>query len=181
VEISFPVHSIHVEENIKPAYGCEQCHAAPEDVLTEGHIFVGDVTAGVSEVDFSGGLSSQGSYSSKVSCSNLYCHGDGQGHNGEMDLTGSAASCDDCHPGPSSGPSGWADMSGRHAVHMEEGLSCGDCHSATTTDGQSISGPTVHVDGEPTVEWDQDMKYDGKSCTGSCHNEEHNARTWQYP
>lgn len=68
-DLSFAEHTVHVEETIHAPFACMQCHVEPTDVLSVGHLFVGDTTSGVAEMDFSAGLSSAGSYGGGASCS----------------------------------------------------------------------------------------------------------------
>ncbi len=58
-DLSFPPHTKHVTTTLREPLDCESCHASPpEDVLSPGHVLVGDSTPGVAEVDLSEGLSS---------------------------------------------------------------------------------------------------------------------------
>ena len=175
--ISFPPHTAHVTKGIGPGFDCAQCHDKPTDVLSSGHLFVDDDTPGQAEVDLSAGLASQASWSG-TGCTNNYCHGDGQGHNGTVVLDDAPMDCASCHAGPNSGESAWERMSGEHADHLEEGLDCHDCHGDTTSDDATIADPSLHPDGEPTLALPGAMVRSGDTCDGSCHGENHDDRDW---
>lgn len=178
---SFGVHSRHVQENTHAAYGCEQCHLSPTDVLSEGHLF--DSSPGQAEIDFQAGLSRSGSWSaSALACSNLYCHGDGQGDNGTVEVAQAPLSCSSCHPDLSSTPERWEQMDGRHLAHLARGASCEDCHGQTTADGRSILGPALHVNGSKDLAFvSSDMSWaKNRTCTGTCHETMHSNRPWDH-
>ncbi|MCB9745777.1 MAG: hypothetical protein H6740_24595 [Alphaproteobacteria bacterium] len=174
--VSFPPHHRHVTENTHAAFDCETCHVKPTDVLSPGHLF--DDTPAVAEVDLSAGLSDQGQWSGQ-GCSDLYCHGGGRRDDGQVALSDAPLSCESCHPGPSSGRSAWATMSGEHEDHLREGLSCDDCHQDTTADARSIRTPALHVNG--VADFAPDTSYiqrSGDTCTGTCHGESHDREDW---
>lgn len=170
---SFPAHSAHVEETIHPAYGCDSCHVAPANPLSVGHVFVGDDTPGEAEVAIPGATFTAGT------CSDLYCHGDGQGANGVADAT-FVATCDGCHADGNSPDDRIAAMSGQHERHVAgEGFACAECHSRTVDAAGAILDPTVHADGTPTMapialHWDGAQR----TCDGTCHGESHSDRRW---
>ena len=173
--LSFDEHTLHVEENDHPAYDCDQCHTKPTDVLSSGHIFVGDTTAAVSEVTFAAGLSTAGTYAGAGVCSNLYCHGDGNGTLGSK-TTGTTVSCTSCHGGKGSSGS----MSGHHSKHLgnEVNANCADCHGDTVSNNITIDDPTLHVNGSADTAFSSGMSWDGTFCTGSCHAEDHENKRW---
>lgn len=177
--ISFPPHLKHVLETDKHvAFDCVQCHQKPTDILYEGHIFVGDSTPGNAEVIFGAGLSPAGKFDGQ-SCSNLYCHGDGQGPNGTIAKDAGPRTCAGCHPALSSSDDDWEQMSGEHEEHIDEGVKCSECHSLTTLDNVSIvADPVYHVNGKADVKLPAGMQRVGGECTGSCHGENHDGRDW---
>lgn len=181
-DAAFGAHPRHVQENTHAAFACEQCHLNPTDVLSEGHLF--DSTPGVSEVDLSAGLAPLGSWSTSAkSCSDVYCHGNGQTEAGTVVAVDDAPlSCTSCHSGLDSGPAGWELMSERHAAHISRGASCGDCHSDTTSDGASILTPALHVNGEKNLGFaTSDMVWNkARTCTGTCHGTNHLRRPWEH-
>jgi predicted CxxxxCH...CXXCH cytochrome family protein len=172
-DISFPAHAAHGAETIHPAWGCEQCHQTPTDIFTAGHLFTADTTAGVAELTFSAGLSTAGSFSAGT-CSNLYCHGDGKtGSVGSATADGAAATCRTCH-GDSSSP---GSLSGDHADHREDGLSCDDCHGDAASN-TTFDVPAEHVNGEINLDLPTGITMVDNHCTGSCHGEYHDNKNW---
>jgi predicted CxxxxCH...CXXCH cytochrome family protein len=174
--ITFPPHTAHVTTNIHLQHDCTECHVKPTDVLSIGHLFLGDSTPAASEVNFTAGLSSLGSYTPS-SCSNLYCHGNGQATGSVTVATGSAE-CDACHADITSGEDAWDRMSGEHEKHIDEGLLCSECHGATVSGTSTIIDPAQHVDGEKDILLVPSMTYAGGRCTGTCHGETHSSRSW---
>ena len=184
--LSFSPHTAHVSDTaLKDAFDCTACHASPTDVLSEGHLFVGDVTPGKAEVDFSGGLSPAGSWDGIDSCSNLYCHGNGRGDNGSAKVGDQFEDCASCHPHELSGSAAWMTMSGRHERHLsiDATFDCGDCHKAVVETWSPIKDTSLHVNGTisiapvGTIVWDPATK----TCSGECHLEEHVDREWIPP
>lgn len=167
---AFGAHTTHVTETIKPAYDCVQCHAEPSDVLSVGHLFVDDVTAGEAEVGFGGGIASGGSRGA-ASCT-VYCHGNGR-TTGTVDQ-GDAPTCGDCHAVTSR----WGSLSEPHEDHLEEGVRCAECHADTVDDGNDIVDPTVHVDGDVDLALPSAVTQSGGRCTGTCHGEDHRGEPW---
>jgi predicted CxxxxCH...CXXCH cytochrome family protein len=169
--ISYPEHSEHVSRGTHAAWSCVQCHEEPDDVLSEGHLFVGDSTPGLAELSF-GGLSPAGGYAGGGSCNNLYCHGDGDGSLGNA-RSGSSYDCGDCHGDASSSRS----LSGEHQEHIEERLSCDDCHGDTVSGNDRITGPDNHVNGGVELSM-SGVSWNGSSCDGYCHGENHRSERW---
>lgn len=167
--ISFPVHTAHVTDGLHVAYDCEQCHRKPEDVLSEGHIF-DDTDGGRSEVDFSSGIAGSTVWDG-AGCSNNYCHGNGQ-VTGSRELADGEIECGDCH----AVASGFANLSGEHRKHMNEGLKCEDCHPGVQN--REMADPAVHVNGEVNLALPTEVTLSGDRCTGRCHNENHNNERW---
>lgn len=177
--ISFEPHTTHVTTNIHAAYDCVQCHIRPADALSPGHVFLGDTSPGVSEVDFTGGHSSAASYAGAAGCSNLYCHGNGQTAEGTATTGQDFSSCDSCHASDSSDQVAWAGMSGDHLRHLDEGLPCWECHQGTLGEDGGIKDPALHVNGVVDVALPASMeRLDNGQCQGSCHSEGHGGRTW---
>lgn len=176
-DLSFPAHTKHVTTTIHTAWECTTCHATPTTAFDAGHFLVSDDTPGVAEVDLSGGLSSGGSYDATAGCSNLYCHGDGQGDNGAVEVTATVV-CGDCHPGPDDSRD-WAALSGAHADHLREGLACADCHAPTVNARGEIVGTDTHVNGTKDIEMPAAVTQAADGCTGTCHNARHNGVDWR--
>jgi hypothetical protein len=181
-DLSFLAHTAHVTETIHSAWDCTTCHVQPDDILSDGHLFVGDTTAGEAEVDLSGGLSSSGVWDGGGGCSNLYCHGNGLTHDGEMNHTESDLGCGDCHPDINSGKAAWQDMSGQHERHLDSGATCANCHRKTVSQDQAIVDPELHVDGDLDTSFSSPLTYNGSTCVGSCHidgvSNSHTSEAW---
>lgn len=176
VSISFDEHSVHVETTANhAAWGCEQCHTTPTDVLSNGHIFIGDTTPAIAELDFSNGLSDLALYTGNASCSNLYCHGNGNGMLGTI-ATGTVTNCGSCH-GTASNTLG---MSGQHNRHLGRDVraQCDECHASTAIDSSAILDPTLHVNGAVDTSFPSGMSFNGSSCSGTCHGEDHSRERW---
>lgn len=178
-DAAFGAHPRHVQENTHAAFDCTQCHVKPTDVLSAGHLF--DDSPAQAEVSLSAGLSDRGAWStSAMECSNLYCHGDGQGDNGRVLVADAPLSCDACHADRTSSRADWGDMSGEHEEHLDEGVGCQECHADTTSNGSSILEPALHVNGEvDVVMGEAGITWNGSSCTGTCHGEDHRGEGWR--
>lgn len=190
---SFQKHTIHVTDtNLKNGFECTECHQKPEDVFSMGHVLRGDDTPAVSEVDFSGGMSPEASWSAG-SCSDLYCHGNGQEPNGEIVETGETQECNDCHPYEGDSMSALWSMSGEHQLHLElpetagRPTGCAMCHSDVITDydcgvdGDCITDSSLHLNKINDVKFDpavtSSMEYNSVAQTCSsgglnCHGPE---------
>jgi len=176
--ISFAAHTAHVTGTRHGATACRSCHTEPTDVLTAGHMF--DNTPGAVEVSLAGGLSPHGVWDGDGGCTSLYCHGNGRSENGTSHAGDASLTCDSCHPSLASGTAGWSTMSGDHNRHLRKGITCSECHNAVVRSGESISGPSLHVNGRPdrmftANGFNQDAS--GR-CSGFCHNEFHFFEGW---
>jgi hypothetical protein len=171
-DTSFWAHATHTTETDGPAYACTECHVERTTVTDAGHLF--DDTPGRAEVDFSAGIS-EGAVWSNGSCTNAYCHGDGQ-ETGDQELDGGDVVCGDCHAIASSGFAGIVQLSGEHREHFGHNVGCEVCHP-NTDDGNDIENPTTHVDGEVTLDM-PDVTVDDGRCSGSCHGENHQNEDW---
>ncbi len=176
-ETSFPPHTTHVEATrLKSALDCVQCHTKPTDVFSPGHLFDGDTTPGVADVRFAAGLSDAASWSGGT-CSNVYCHGDGQGDNGRVSID-STVDCGSCHAVRSSGEDAWERMSGDHDEHIDEGVQCSECHGEVVDSRDQIVDVALHVNGTIELRLPSGVTRVGNSCTGSCHGEGHSGSNW---
>ncbi len=171
--ISFPGHTAHVDGDDHLAYGCEQCHDKPTDVLTYGHVF-GDITPGYGEMDYTRGLAPISTYQAGT-CSNNYCHGDGYNTLGTATTTDGPKACYSCHPDVTQG--NWGGMSGEHELHLDDGILCSECHGGVVDGGQNVIIPSLHVNGTPDVQLNG-MTYVGGTCGGNCHGHNHNNDDW---
>lgn len=177
-ELTFPAHTAHVQAtSLHVAFDCVQCHVKPTDVLSDGHLFVGDTTPAVADLTFVAGLSQSAAWDGG-GCSNLYCHGNGQGDNGAVEATASVE-CGDCHAVAGSGESALERMSGEHDEHVEEGVRCAECHGEVVDASNAITDVSLHVDGSVSVALPGEVTRDGSGrCTGSCHGEGHSSESW---
>ncbi len=173
--ISFTSHPKHVQETIHAAYDCTQCHVKPTDILDYGHV-VRDITPGFGEIDYTQGLSRIATYY-QGTCSNTYCHGTGLVP-GEVTDGDGPLGCGDCHPDAASPPAQWNAMSGRHALHLGEGITCSECHGSVVDATQGIVNPALHVNGGPDLLLAGTVTFLGASCTGSCHGHNHQNDAW---
>jgi hypothetical protein len=169
--LSFIAHGRHVTQYQHAPYDCTQCHRKPLDVLSEGHLF--DSTPAVAEVDFTGGMSPAAQWDGDGGCSSLYCHGGGLAPTGSYTHEQDTPTCGGCHPYPATANVAYASMSGEHARHMNEGLSCTECHDPLAI--------TAHVDGKPDVAIaEAAVTFDAVAvrCTGLCHLRAHGNEAW---
>ena len=167
----FPVHTAHVVGTIHAPFDCVHCHTKPTNVMSAGHIF--DDTPGRAEVRFDEGLSPMGVYDGDGGCNNLYCHGNGRSlgsYNGRND----AVDCSSCHAGPMSGRDGWSQLSGEHEEHLRRDVECNDCHG----DGGRQALIEAHVNGRVDLALPPSIEQRGRTCTGTCHGEDHEGVAW---
>lgn len=168
-DISFAAHPVHTASGIARPSACTECHLAPIDVLSEGHIF--DSTPERAEVAFGGGRSPEGTYDG-TTCGTSYCHGDGRGASGVIAKDAAQRTCSDCHAIDGVG------MSGEHAKHIaDEDLQCRECHATVVDAALTVIGPSLHVDGAREVSFAQGGTYDAaiRRCSGlggGCHDAE---------
>lgn len=168
--LAFAPHAAHVSDtDLHVAWDCVACHQKPTEALSPGHFLVSDDTPGAAENDFSGGLAPSTTRTG-TGCANNYCHGDGTGDNGSIEADDSISGCGDCHSERGLG--------GRHDDHLEEGVSCEDCHAGTAASDRKIADTALHVNGTVDVELDGDVTWNNGRCSGSCHGERHNNEGW---
>jgi hypothetical protein len=68
-------------------------------------------------------------------------------------------------------------MSGDHRLHLQDGVTCNECHSTVVNAQQGIVNPSLHVNGQPEVQ-PVGVTWNGASCTGTCHGHGHNNDAW---
>jgi predicted CxxxxCH...CXXCH cytochrome family protein len=170
--LSFIAHDRHVSEYEHAAYDCTECHTKPADVLSVGHIF--DDTPAQAEVDFSLGLSAEGSYDYAGGCSQIYCHSSGQSSAvGQATDSMEAPDCGGCHPSTGTTNLAFTLLSGRHAFHLGRGFQCQECHDPTAV--------TTHVNGQADVSFAAagfNYTSASHSCEGTCHGATHFGQQW---
>ena len=182
-------HSSHAGPNpVSGAFGCAECHAAPADVLTSGH--VDDAVT----VQFSGALSGN-RYKAPApawnepaaTCSSTYCHGNflrgcvDYGTCAPPAWTGTnQAACGSCH---NARPLGFLHTNhGAGQITDPSGalvyVTCDQCHlgiaSSTGPTGTPTlvvtggSGPALHVNGTTDVVLKLGGSYDKQPAIGYC-------------
>jgi len=173
---------------MKIGFECTECHDQPDNVFTLGHVLLGDTTPDRAEVNFTAGISPEGTWDTSVgTCATLYCHGDGQEDNGEVSEDAAPPTCGECHPYLESSGSAWRGMSGKHRDHLRiDGATCSMCHYQTMgnpdcSDGADcITDTSLHInrvnevlfqpDLEPVMEWRPETlscSVGGSACHGS--------------
>lgn len=180
LDASYAPHRAHTGTTaLHEAFDCSTCHSTPTDVLSPGHLFVADSTAGVAEVDFLGGLSDAARWNPETgTCSNLYCHGNGRGDNGTVVHTADVAACNRCHPSQASGEGPLDTMSGVHRDHVRNDVGCWECHGGTTNAAQAIVDVSLHVNGVKDLQIVPAINRSAGLCSGTCHGESHVSETW---
>jgi predicted CxxxxCH...CXXCH cytochrome family protein len=141
--------------------GCVECHAQ----TVSNNTTIGDYTKHVKGfVSFSGSRAGHSYTSATGVCSAVYCHSDGKGNYKDMTVTNwkSAATldCKGCHgsdsapaftsaagePNYANGGAG-ALRANTHQTHVGAAADCANCHSATTSNGTSITANGKHTNG----------------------------------
>jgi predicted CxxxxCH...CXXCH cytochrome family protein len=178
---SFEAHSEHVlGSETHQAIPCQSCHEMPEDVLSIGHIFIGDTTPQAAEVVFTEGLSPNADWNrNNGTCDNLYCHSSGGETPGQAVHTDRTDSCELCHAGPDSVLARVRDLGGQHREHESHDVGCFECHGPTVAETGRIINAEGHVNGTIDVPLpDAEMTFDGNTCQGTTHAERHRDREW---
>jgi hypothetical protein len=160
------------------AFDCTECHTKPTDVLSAGHLFLGDTTPGRAETDFALSISDRAAWNGNGTCNNLWCHGNGQADNGRIQHDSQVNNCHGCHADGTSGLLQWLRMSGRHSDHLPEGIACSECHGDTVNASNDIIDFDLHINRTADVALRQGMTWNNGRCTGTCHREVHNNRSW---
>jgi predicted CxxxxCH...CXXCH cytochrome family protein len=158
-------HQAHVVAGrLRGPIACGECHVVPADMAAH-EVGIAAIAKGTaSRVTFGPLADRHGAGAAwdpaTGTCVNLYCHGATIAHGGAnheppwtaVDAPHSQATCStaSCHGSPPPLP---------HPANSN----CGDCHSATTTDGATINiagGTSTHIDGHLTIDLD--------ACAGDC-------------
>lgn len=176
----FTAHIPHTADGNAAGFLCEQCHAKPVGLLDPGHVL--DDTPGQAEINFATSISDQGTYDAETkTCSNLYCHGDGQADNGVITDGAGRRDCASCHPGNDS-VDDWVNMSGAHDLHLQDNeINCSNCHADTTFNNVAILILENHINKVKDVVFDVDtIAFDADlgTCNGTCHGRDHVDFSW---
>ena len=138
-------HNAHINGGTTGgSFGCVDCHASTVSNNTTVNALGNHVNA---MKNFSGAKAYKTGFVAGAGTCATYCHTDGKGNAVAPPLwtaTGGSSTldCNGCHA--------QAGLIPDHAIHLARtDIGCANCHSATTTNGTSITG-TVHIDG--TVE-----------------------------
>jgi predicted CxxxxCH...CXXCH cytochrome family protein len=118
------------------SFGCKDCHA-PTITDAGNRVIANANNHGNTVVNYSGAKAGK-----NKNCSNIYCHSNGKGTYAVIPAwVGGTANCQSCHA--------TAAFSGSytHATHLGKGATCQQCHSATTTATDTITGAANHIDG----------------------------------
>ena len=107
------------------------------------------------------------------SCSNLYCHSDGQGGGAKTEAVwGGSLDCAGCH----SGAGDTTDLSGRHGKHTGPSgyaFSCERCHTGSVSGSDTINDRSKHVNKTKDVVFKEGGNYNStdKGCSSTyCHS-----------
>ncbi len=142
---------------------CSSCHVVPLTLDAPGHRD-GD---NVAEVKFTP-LNRDGKYAAgTATCTNLYCHGNGQSSTGSASwITPGALTCTSCHRMNGTG------MSGEHSKHIGKDVQCSACHSTVINAARTFIAPMLHINGLHEVKLTEGT-YDAsqKRCQNTaCHS-----------
>jgi predicted CxxxxCH...CXXCH cytochrome family protein len=120
------------------AMPCTSCHIVPITLDAPTHRD-GD---NVAEVKFDR-LNPTGTYATgTATCTNLYCHSNGRGNTGTASwVTPGALVCTSCHKLDGT------NMSGQHRTHLQENLTCSQCHGTVVDANRNIINANLHVNG----------------------------------
>ncbi|MBI4817592.1 MAG: CxxxxCH/CxxCH domain-containing protein [Deltaproteobacteria bacterium] len=147
-------HVAHASPTTSAPVACTACHLVPATYGASGHAD----TAQPSEVVFSG-LARQNAVNptylaAQLRCATTYCHGaslpDGA-HDVRWNVAAPGGACSDCHGMPPASPA--------HSA-VSDPNSCNLCHAEVAGPNQTITTPSLHVDGV--------VQASGGGCT-ACH------------
>lgn len=150
-------HDPHLAGQVGPALACAECHTVPAKPEDPGHFDDSPSDVVFGELARTGGASPTWN---GVGCAASYCHGNfpgGSTANVPIWQSPRSASCGTCH--------GLPPTTGRHAVHVNEGIACPACHGTVTV--------ATHVNGRkdvPLTAWNASLR----SCAQACHG----SRSW---
>lgn len=181
-------HAKHNSYYSWPANGCPTCHPDHKTGLMFNHATSAGqrgIAVILNEGSYTGDglnyLPSQNISRNLGTCSNLYCHSNGNGGTPYVaPVWGGTlpADCTGCHGGNTI--SFRPISTGKHGIHIGK-KPCGACHSATVTEvnDRSVTGAAAHVDGSKTIQFTGAGSYiaGSKSCnTVQCHG--NTSATW---
>ncbi|MFZ2950221.1 MAG: CxxxxCH/CxxCH domain-containing protein [Desulfuromonadaceae bacterium] len=180
-------HTAHINDGtIMPNISCNACHVSTTSDGTT-------VTTPANHVNRVRDVTIVGTYDSDVtpannysagSCSNVYCHSDGQATPTYKPIlwTATISDCTSCHGFVAGGT---PIVTGKHTAHINDGtimpnIACSACHVSTTSNGTTITGAALHVNKlrEVTITgtYDSDVtpanNYSASTCSNVyCHSD----------
>ncbi|KAF0220042.1 MAG: cytochrome C family [Geobacteraceae bacterium] len=128
------------------SYGCQICHYA---TTTDGSTIADPARHQNNAYDVMPAPSTGFSYSWGGYCSNVICHGDGTAvvtGTSRSTVTvswGSSLNCSSCHGNPPNYANG-SPKANSHVKLWQTGIGCQYCHYSVTTNGASITTPSLH-------------------------------------
>lgn len=171
-QLAVGAHTIHLEGGPMAAgFSCTECHVTPlawDDPEHLGPDFIAEVTFG----PIAGPNAAWSRTDS--SCTDVYCHGDFNGGNGNQSPPWTESGlnlCGSCHD-YGAHP---ARLSGRHEKHViDKDIECYQCHSTTVDVNLDFVDKWVHVDGENTISFSSGQgDWANGECTNTgCHGKE---------
>ncbi|MBI5140666.1 MAG: CxxxxCH/CxxCH domain-containing protein [Nitrospirae bacterium] len=172
-------HDKHVRVGRK---GCVECH---NDTVSDNRT-IKDKSKHLSKAaDVAWGPTSAGGdlyqASGSKTCSNIYCHSDGTKSVGGVfhsPVWGQTLDCSGCHGtyvvGNVAAMPDYANgtpKTNSHAKHVEtSGFKCSACHNGTTTDGVSITNPSLHINGTYDIQGGTPYSFSYDLGTRRCSN-----------
>lgn len=172
-------HDKHVRVGRK---GCVECH---NDTVSDNRT-VKDKSKHLNKVfDVAWGPTSSGGdlyqAAGSKTCSNIYCHSDGTKSVGGIfhnPVWGQTLDCSGCHgtyvQGNTAAMPDYANGSPKtnsHVKHVEtSGFKCSACHYATTTDGATITNPSLHINGTYDIQAGNPYSFSYDLSTRRCSN-----------
>ena len=155
---------------------CTTCHAKPMDVLSTNHAF--DSTPIKAEVNLTlDGRNPVATYNSTTgTCTNTYCHGNGQLNNGTATDGMGPMTCTSCHGGRANSGAG---LGGKHNS-LHTGIDCVECHQLTVAaGGLTLTNPALHIDKIKQVKFTTlNVTFTNGTCSGTCHGVVHSTFSW---
>ncbi|MBI5142218.1 MAG: CxxxxCH/CxxCH domain-containing protein [Nitrospirae bacterium] len=145
--------SSHTKHTADYGYTCDSCHS-----LTAGsNTTIIDQSKHVNNVKDIAIAATYGGTYALGQCSNVYCHGNGDGGVGAVTpaWTVTAMTCGSCHAA--------TPATGSHSAHTSS-FNCSLCHNATTTNGTTIADKTKHVNKVKDIAFD--VNYGGTYTAG---------------
>ena len=173
--------------------GCSSCHPDYKTGLQFSHATSAGnrgIRVALPEGEYSGDgaawLPSQHEARTFGSCTNLYCHSNGEPFDTAASFKsvtwGSSLTCTACHDGGGDATA----LSGRHGKHTG-GIyeyACERCHRTTVTDSDTISDRSLHVNREKDISFTEGGSYNDetRACSSNyCHSDGRGGAPYRIP